>query len=194
MVVEDESGRLSEEGRRKLGVVEKNAVKMGELVDELLTLARLSRAGLARQPVDMGRLAASVASELKTAYPEGTVEVGGLPPATGDETLVRQALVNLIDNGLKYSSRSPAPRVEVGWNAAESAYFVRDNGVGFDMAYAGKLFGTFERLHAETEFPGSGIGLAIVKRVIERHGGRAWARGAEGEGATFYFTLPSQPG
>jgi PAS domain S-box-containing protein len=194
MVVEDESGRLSEEGRRKLGVVERNAVRMGELVDELLTLARLSRAGLARQPVDMGRLAASVASELKTAYPEGTVEVGELPPATGDETLVRQALVNLIDNGLKYSSRSPAPRVEVGWNAAERAYFVRDNGVGFDMAYAGKLFGTFERLHAETEFPGSGIGLAIVKRVIERHGGRAWARGAEGEGATFYFTLPSQPG
>jgi PAS domain S-box-containing protein len=189
MVVEDEAGNLSTEGRRKLGVVEKNAVKMGELVDELLTLARLSRAGLARQPVDLGRLAATVARELRPAYPDATLEIGALPPATGDETLLRQALVNLIDNALKFSSNSPAPRVEVGWSAENRAYFVRDNGVGFDMAYAGKLFGTFERLHAETEFPGSGIGLAIVKRVLERHGGRAWARGAEGEGATFYFTL-----
>ncbi len=193
MVNEDEGERLSAEGRRKLGVVEANARKMGILVDDLLALARLSQAKLRRERLDMQALAVSVAEELGPASPRARVDVAGLPPAQGDATLVRQALFNLVDNALKYSSRAAEPRVEIGWSEEARAYFVRDNGVGFDMAYAGKLFGTFERLHPETEFPGSGIGLAIVKRVLERHGGRVWAEGAPEAGATFYFTLPSQP-
>jgi PAS domain S-box-containing protein len=191
MVVEDEGRNLSAEGRRMLSVVEANALKLGQLVDDLLRLARLSRSVFQPRRVDLRALALSLAKQLRSRWPGAAVEVFELPEARADPTLIRQALVNLIDNALKFSSKAPAPRVEVGWSAEEGAYFVRDNGVGFDMAYAGKLFGTFERLHAETEFPGSGIGLAIVKRVLERHGGRAWARGAEGEGATFYFALPS---
>jgi light-regulated signal transduction histidine kinase (bacteriophytochrome) len=131
----------------------------------------------------------AVIEELRPLYPGAEVVIGELPPATGDATLVRQVLANLLDNALKYSSKAAAPRVEVGWSAPERAYFVRDNGVGLDMAYADKLFRAFERLHAEANFPGHGIGLAIAKRAVERHGGRIWASGAVGAGATFCFTL-----
>jgi light-regulated signal transduction histidine kinase (bacteriophytochrome) len=117
--------------------------------------------------------------------------LGPLPAAMADETLLRQALVNLLDNAFKYSAKAPSPRVEVGWAADERAYYVRDNGVGFDMAYAPKLFRAFERLHSDAEFEGTGIGLAIVKRVIDRHGGRIWAESAPGAGTTMRFTLPA---
>ncbi|MDW8469824.1 MAG: ATP-binding protein [Burkholderiales bacterium] len=189
MVIEDEGERLSPEGRRMLGVIEDNARRLGALVDDLLTLARVSRAELARAPLDLAALARAVAAELEPRYPGAELAIAPLPPAEGDATLVRQALVNLLDNALKYSARAERPRVEVGWDAAAQAYFVRDNGVGFDMAYAGKLFRPFERLHAPSEYAGTGIGLAIVKRVVERHGGRVWAEAAPGAGATFWFTL-----
>ncbi|MGQ0510826.1 MAG: PAS domain-containing sensor histidine kinase [Betaproteobacteria bacterium] len=188
MVIEDESGRLSEDGRRKLEVVEANARRMGMLVDDLLQLARVNRSELRREPLDMGALAASVAAELGPLQPRARLEVATLPGANGDPVLVRQALANLVDNALKYSARAAAPRVEVGWDGAEGAWFVRDNGIGFDMAHAKKLFDTFERLHGEA-FEGTGIGLAIVRRVAERHGGRVWAEAAPGQGAAFYFTL-----
>jgi PAS domain S-box-containing protein len=189
MVIEDEGERFSAEGQRMLAVVEKNAVRMGELVDDLLTLARVSRAGLARTDLDVERLARALAAELAPRYAASEIAIAALPRAEGDETLLRQALLNLMDNALKYSARAERPRVEVGWDAAAGAYFVRDNGVGFDMAYAGKLFRPFERLHPEAEFSGTGIGLAIVRRVIERHGGRVWAESAPGAGAVFRFTL-----
>ena len=189
MVAKDESDRLSDEGRRKLGVVESNANKMSMLVDDLLALSRLSRAVLAEQEVDLRALAKSAAEELRLHYPRASLEIGKLPAAGGDPTLLRQALLNLIGNALKYSSKVEAPRVEVGWTAADAAWFVRDNGAGFDMRYSDKLFGTFERLHSDAEFPGTGVGLAIVKRIVERHGGRVWATGEPGNGATFYFTL-----
>jgi light-regulated signal transduction histidine kinase (bacteriophytochrome) len=162
---------------------------MGQLVDGLLRLARVNRAAQRRERLDLAALASAAAAELLPAYPRSRVDVGPLPLAKGDPMLLRQALANLIDNGLKFSARAEAPRVEVGWSGDESAWYVRDNGVGFDMRYAQKLFGTFERLHTERDFGGTGIGLAIVKRVIERHRGRVWAQAAPGEGATFYFTL-----
>ena len=189
MVAKDEADRLSDEGRRKLGVVEANANKMSMLVDDLLALSRLTRTVLAQQDVDLRAMAATAAEELRQQYPRALVEIGRLPLANGDPTLLRQMLVNLIDNALKYSSKVEAPRVEAGWDAAQGAWFVRDNGAGFDMRYAAKLFGTFERLHTDAEFPGTGVGLAIVKRIAERHGGRVWATGEPGKGATFYFTL-----
>ncbi len=188
MVIEDEGERLSAEGRRKLQVVEANARRMGMLVDDLLQLARVNRSALQREPLDMAALAAALAAELGPQHPRARIEVGALPAATGDAVLVRQALANLLENALKYSARAAAPRVELGWDGAAGAWFVRDNGIGFDMAHAKKLFNAFERLHGE-EFEGTGIGLAIVRRVAERHGGRVWAEAAPGKGAAFYFTL-----
>ena len=159
------------------------------LVDDLLALSRLTRAVLVEQEVDIAAMAGFAVDELRLQYPRATIEIGRLPVAGGDPTLLRQMLINLIGNALKYSSKVEAPRVEVGWDAEQGAWFVRDNGAGFDMRYAEKLFGTFERLHADAEFPGTGVGLAIVKRIVERHGGRVWAIGEPGKGATFYFTL-----
>ena len=189
LVVEAEGDALTEEGRRKLAVVEGNALKMGRLVDALLTQASLGRRELVRKPLDMNAKAASVADELKSSYPAARLEIGPLPVAHGDAIQLRQVFTNLIGNALKYSSRVAHPLITIGWSDAERAFFVRDNGAGFDMAYVGKLFGTFERLHTEAEFEGTGIGLAIVKRIVERHGGRTWADGEPGRGATFYFTL-----
>ncbi len=193
MLLEDEAARLSEEGRRHLGRVERNAVRMGELIDDLLALARVNRADVRRRPVDIAALAAAIAKDLQAAHPGTTVEIGAMPGADCDATLLRQALVNLLDNAFKFSSRSDAPRIETGWSDSEQAYYVRDNGVGFDMQFADQLFGTFQRLHDGAQFEGTGIGLAIVKRVLDRHGGRAWATSAPGAGATFYFQLGGEP-
>ncbi len=193
ILVEDEGERLSDEGRRLLAVVDRNATRMGELIDDLLTLARLSRQPLVRVRVDMDAAAVSVLSELAPLYPGARIEVEPVPYTFGDPTLLRQALFNLFDNALKYSSREPEPRVEFGWGGEENAYYVRDNGVGFDMAHAAKLFGTFQRLHTDRDFPGTGIGLAIVKRVLERHGGGIRAQSEPGAGSTFWITLPAEP-
>jgi PAS domain S-box-containing protein len=191
LLAEDEGPRLSAKGREMLGVVEHNTRRMGELIDALLMLARVSRTEIRRADLEVAGLAASVVEELRSAYPPTALVIGALPAARGDAALVRQALANLIENALKYSAQAAAPRVEVGWSDRDAAYYVRDNGVGFDMAQAGQLFVAFQRLHADAGFAGSGIGLAIVERVIRRHGGRVWAQSAPGAGATFYFTLPA---
>ncbi len=191
MAIEDEGERLSAEGRRQLSVVEASARRMGDLVDALLSLSRINRATLKRERVNMRALADAVCAELQPQYPATDLDVGDLPPGTGDATLLRQVLANLVGNALKYSARAEMPRVEVGWSDRLEAWTVRDNGVGFDMAYAGKLFGTFERLHSEKEFEGTGIGLAIVKRIVERHGGKVGAEGTPGGGAMFWFSLPA---
>jgi PAS domain S-box-containing protein len=189
MVAVDEGPRLSAEGRRQLGVIERNAVRMGELVDDLLSLARLSRSPLKRSLLNIEQMARTIAADLQPRYPAAEFAVGPMPTMSGDATMVRQLLVNLLDNAFKYSSKSGMPRVEIGWAAVERAYFVRDNGVGFDMIYADKLFQPFERLHAEAEFEGTGVGLAIVKRVVERHRGKVRVQSAPGRGTTFWFTL-----
>jgi signal transduction histidine kinase len=190
---EDYGARLDDEGRRLLGVVRGEAGRMGELIDDLLALSRTGRQAMHSARVDMNGLVREVLGELRGEFPAAQVALAPLPPATGDRVLLRQVWANLIGNALKYSSRSPAPRVEVGAreDGAETEYWVRDNGAGFDPRYAGKLFAVFQRLHDADEFPGTGVGLAIVQRVVTRHGGRVAAEGKPGEGARFCFTLPA---
>jgi light-regulated signal transduction histidine kinase (bacteriophytochrome) len=190
MLQEDYAGRLDDEGRRLLGVVRENATRMGRLIDDLLAFSRLSRQAPARQPLDMTQLAQEVAAELGKG---ARIDIAQLPPAHGDRALVRQVWANLIGNALKYSAKRADARVEIGGSeaAGESIYWVRDNGVGFDMRYVHKLFGVFQRLHRADEFDGTGVGLAIVQRVVARHGGRVSAESAPGQGARFEFALPT---
>jgi PAS domain S-box-containing protein len=171
--------------------VRANVARMAELIDDLLAFARIGRRELEFVDVDMGALARAVLEELRPSYPQATVRIDDLPMVQGDATLLRQVLVNLIGNALKFSSRAEQPLVEVGWIAShgDCIFHVRDNGVGFSMEYAHKLFGVFQRLHGPTEFEGTGVGLAIVQRSIQRHGGRVWAEGEPGKGAVFYFVL-----
>ncbi|MEO8719402.1 MAG: ATP-binding protein, partial [Burkholderiales bacterium] len=192
MLQEDFAERLGDEGARQLGVVRDEARRMSLLIDDLLAFSRVGRQAMRTARIDMAELARDVAAELASEYPQAEVQVGELPPLAADPALLRQVLVNLIGNALKYSSKHPAPRVAVGGSAdgAQAEYWVQDNGAGFDERYAHKLFGVFQRLHGAHEFPGTGVGLAIVQRVVARHGGRVWAAGKRGEGARFSFALP----
>ncbi len=192
LLIDSEGERLTQEGRGLLDRVMKASVRMGELIDDFLDFSRVGRAELTRQKVDMGRLVAEVVSDLRVPYPDTRISVGLLPPAYGDPRLLRQVWVNLIGNALKFSSHSNEPRVDIGVTQVRGQvhYYVSDNGIGFDMNYADKLFGVFQRLHASREFEGTGIGLAIVKRIVERHLGEVAAEGAPGQGATISFTIP----
>ncbi len=191
MLEEDYGASLDEEGRRLLSVVRQSSARMGRLIDDLLQFSRLGRQEPAKQPVDMAGLAREVAAELGSAS-SAAIEIGELPRATADRALMRQVWANLVGNALKYSGKRADPRIEVGGReeGAESLYWVRDNGVGFDMRYADKLFGVFQRMHSQDEFEGTGVGLATVQRIIRRHGGRIWAESKLGQGTTFYFSLP----
>jgi PAS domain S-box-containing protein len=184
---------LDDEGRRLLKIVQDAAARMALLIDELLKFTALGRKALAKAPVDMTALAREVATEqLEHAATEADLRVEELPAAHGDATLLRQVWENLISNALKYSSgRTPAV-VRVGGKAEtdQIIFFVEDNGVGFNMKHYDKLFRVFQRLHHADEFPGTGVGLAIVERIVTRHGGRVWANGALNEGAVFSFALP----
>lgn len=192
-ILREEAGeRLSEDGRRYLATIDASAQQMGRLVDALLELVRTSRHAIAGAPLDMNAIAREVCVLLTAEFPAARVLLHELPPAAGDATLVRQVLVNLVGNALKYSSQAASPEVVIG-SAADAAgrcwYTVRDNGIGFDMRYADKLFKPFERLHADPGFQGTGIGLALASLIVHRHGGRIEAESAPGEGATFRFTL-----
>ena len=191
MLEEDYAERLDEEGRRLLAVVRQSSARMGQLIDDLLNFSRLGRQEPSRQPVDMTGLAREVAAELRERS-NASIEIGELPRATVDRALMRQVWTNLVGNALKYSGKRADARVEIGGkrNGRENLYWVRDNGVGFDMRYADKLFGVFQRLHRADEFEGTGVGLAIVQRVVGRHGGRVWAESKPGDGACFHFSLP----
>ena len=191
MLEEDYAERLDEEGRRLLSVVRQSSTRMGQLIDDLLQVSRLGRQEPARQPVDMAGLAREVAAELKNGS-SAAIEIGELPRATVDRALMRQVWANLVGNALKYSGKRDDARIEIGGrrDAGENVYWVRDNGVGFDMRYVDKLFGVFQRLHRSEEFEGTGVGLAIVQRVVGRHGGRVWAESKPGDGACFHFALP----
>jgi PAS domain S-box-containing protein len=190
---EDYGARLDGEARGYIERVRRATHRMGQIIDDLLQLARLARGELRSEAVDMTALAGEVDAALRAAEPEREVEFEAAPGlrAVGDSRMLRLVLENLLGNAWKYTSRQPRARIEFGTanGAGEPVFFVRDDGAGFDMTYAGKLFGAFQRLHNASEFPGSGIGLATVARVVERHGGRAWGEGAPGRGATFYFTL-----
>ncbi len=189
ILLQDYAPHLDADGQRHLQRVRANAQRMGQLIDDLLEFSRLSRQALRKQTVDPAALARQVLDDLKPDYAHRPVEivVGDLSACEADPALLRQVWANLIGNALKYSSQREPARVEVGWR--DGAYFVRDNGVGFDMRYADKLFRVFQRLHSAEEFDGTGVGLAIVQRIVHRHGGRIWAEAEVGQGATFYFTL-----
>ncbi|HVY06824.1 MAG TPA: CHASE3 domain-containing protein [Burkholderiales bacterium] len=196
---EDYGQQFDDEGRRLLAVIRENSQRMGMLIDDLLAFSRLGRQALSIQPVDMTALAnASLADALTSggAGPRPEIAVAALPGAMGDPVLLKQVWINLLSNAVKYSGKRDAPRVEVGFRQRTDedefvTYFVKDNGVGFDMRYYDKLFGVFQRLHRIEEFAGTGVGLAIVHRLVTRHGGRVWAEAEIDKGATFYFTLPA---
>jgi PAS domain S-box-containing protein len=190
---ERHADELSAEGRRLLARVEASAAHMGKLINSLLELARAGQRPLQREAVDMAALAAEVAREaVEQAGRPAALVLAGAPVARADRVLIRQAWVNLIDNAIKYSRGTPQARIEIGGvrNAGHLEYHVRDNGAGFDPRYASRLFGVFQRLHPESEFEGTGVGLALVARIVHRHGGEVFAEGAPGQGATFRFTLP----
>jgi PAS domain S-box-containing protein len=192
-LLEDYGERLDAQGNQYLDHVRSEAQRMGHLIDDLLHLSRVGRAQLAPRAVDLTALANSIIARLKETAPERQVEFCVAPhlKCRGDAALLEIALTNLLDNAVKFTAHSPRARVEFGQTVYEGkpAFFVRDNGAGFDMAFAGMLFEPFQRLHKHSEFPGTGIGLATVQRVIHRHGGDIWAEGGVGAGATIYFTL-----
>ncbi|MBT9463002.1 PAS domain-containing protein [Hydrogenophaga sp.] len=190
VIAEEEGEGLSENGRQMFERIARSSRNMGQMITDMLELLRVVQVELVAQPVPMASLASTVADALAPQVPNTRIDVGDLPDALGDATLLRQVLSNLLDNALKYSRHQTEPVVSVGFDAEAGAYFVRDNGMGFDMARANKLFGLFQRLHAGTDVPGMGVGLAIVARIIERHNGTIWAESAPGQGACFWFRVP----
>jgi PAS domain S-box-containing protein len=194
MIEEDYRELLDAEGRRYLSVIRDNSKRMGALIDDLLEFSRLGRLPVVNHDINVRMLVQEVVKELLHAHREAAprIEIGELPAAHGDRGLLRQVWCNLIANAIKYSSKSPHPAIWIAGEqtAEENSYSVRDNGVGFDMAYVEKLFGVFQRLHRADEFNGTGVGLAIVQRVVTRHGGRVWAEGRLNGGAVFSFALP----
>ncbi len=192
-LLEDYGDALDEQGRQYLDRVRSETQRMGQLIDDMLQLSRVTRAEMRQEPVDLSALAQALAARLQETEPGRPVEFiiqAGLS-ARGDASLLEAVLSNLLSNAFKFTSRRALARIEFGQAEAhgQRAFFVRDNGAGFDMAYAQKLFGVFQRLHKASEFPGTGIGLATVQRVIHRHGGRVWAESIVNQGAAFYFTL-----
>ncbi len=198
IVVEDYAARLDDEGLRLFGVIRANAARMSQLIDGLLVYSRTGRGEMQLTRLDMKEMVRSVFAQI-VGEPAQRAKigftVGDFPAAEGDAALVRQVWMNLLSNAVKFSALEERPVIEVegALEGNQAVYHVRDNGVGFDMQYAGKLFGVFQRLHPASEYEGTGIGLALVRRIVARHGGRVWAEGGVGQGATFSFSLPAGP-
>jgi PAS domain S-box-containing protein len=192
-LLEDYAKKLDDQGKQYLGYIQESSDLMAQLIDDLLKLSRVTRSDMSRERVDLSATAGKIIEDLKKTEPREKVEVDIAPDITayGDRNLLQLALENLLGNAWKFSARAASPRIEMGVKEIDGrrAYFVRDNGVGFDMKYADKLFKPFQRLHKASEFAGTGIGLATVQRIVRRHGGEVWAESRPGEGATFYFTL-----
>ncbi len=195
MVVEDYSERLDDEGRRMLGVIRSETQRMGRLIDDLLAFSRLGRQQMELEEIDMREIAQAVFDEQVAQEPAGRnfhLVIRDLPPVRATATMIRQVWVNLIGNAIKFTKGRDPAEIEIGAMEGEDGvpvYYVKDNGAGFDMRFADKLFGVFQRLHSAEEFPGTGVGLALVQRIVHRHGGTIWAQGEVDRGATFYFTI-----
>jgi PAS domain S-box-containing protein len=193
IVLRDHAAALPAEGQRYLGLVREGAQQMARLIDDLLTFAKTARQPIDKRKIALKKLVNECLEEFKNDIANRKVEfaVGSLPDCEADPALLKQVLVNLLGNAVKYTRKQPLAKIEVGFRSdkGEQVIYVKDNGVGFDMKYAGKLFGVFQRLHHKGEFEGTGVGLAIVQRVVHRHGGRVWAEAEPDKGATFYFTL-----
>ena len=194
MLVGEHAAKLDAEGLRLLQVVCDNTTLMHHLIDDLLALSRLGRLQIRKSVINLTAMVRQIFDQLRTQTPERDLRltVGDLPPALGDQSLLNQVMMNLLGNAVKFTKSRETAVIEVGGRTEgkEDIYYVKDNGVGFDERYADKLFGVFQRLHDGEEFEGTGVGLSIVKRIVQRHGGRVWAEGKVGEGATFYFALP----
>ena len=198
MLVREASPQLPAAARRHVEIVMEASRQMGTLIDDLLAFSKMGRIGMQETRIDLTELATTVRGELAASAPERVVEwtIGPLPRVVGDPALIRLVLVNLLGNAFKYTRGREPARIEFGSQGVDqgrAVLFIRDNGAGFDMKYAHKLFGVFQRLHRMDEFEGTGIGLATVRRIVARHGGRTWAEGAVGSGATFSFTLALAP-
>ena len=195
ILLKDFGPQLPEEAQRLINVVVSSAAQMTQMIDGLLKFCRLGREAMVRQPINPTDLARQAVGDLRRDQRNNRVkvEIGDLPGCVGDPRLLNQVFVNLLSNAFKFTTQTENPVVEIGCEQknGENVYFVRDNGIGFEMEYADKLFGVFQRLHSEEEFEGHGVGLSIVHRIIERHGGRIWAEAEPNKGATFLFTLPN---
>lgn len=191
ILLEDYGDKFDEEGRQRLGTIQQNVNKMNNLIDSLLKLSKLGRKKVEKSVIDVTKLVQGLIREVDNSG-SAEIKMTSLIPARADAALLSQVWVNLLSNAIKYSSKTENPQVEIGSNnhGNEIVYYVKDNGAGFNMQYADRLFGVFQRLHRESDFEGTGIGLAIVHRIIDQHGGRVWAEGKVNEGATFYFSLP----
>jgi hypothetical protein len=193
IVLNEYMDSLNEDCRSCVSKIDSNAKHMGELIAGLLEFSKMSGKELAVSRIDMREMVEEVCNE--TLAPEKNrkirIQIGELPAAAGDALLIRQVWFNLISNAVKYSGKKETAEIEIGFNSQENYFFVKDNGDGFDMQYYHKLFGFFQRLHSQQEFQGNGVGLTIIQKIIARHGGKIWAEGKVGEGATFYFTLSS---
>jgi two-component system sensor histidine kinase/response regulator len=198
MLQEDFAAQLGPEGARQIGVIRSGSQRMDQLIVGLLEFSRAGRQSLDVSLIDMGMLAEAAAAEVMALYtgPAPRLEIADLPPVTGDIAVIRQVWCNLIGNALKYSAKNPRPWIRINGRveSGEAIYEVQDNGAGFDMRYVDKLFGVFQRLHRSEDFTGTGVGLAIVHRIISRHGGRIWAESTPGSGACFRFALPTAQG
>ncbi len=192
-LIEDFADTLEPEAARLLGIVRRNSVRMGRLMDDLLSFSRLLRQPLEKRRVEPAAIVRRILSDgdAKWANRDVAIEVGALPPCDADPALLTRLYVNLIDNAMKFTANTDKPRVEIGSRDEDgrTVYFVADNGVGFDMAHAGKLFGVFQRLHRAEDFDGTGVGLAVAQRIVHRHGGAIWAKAVLGAGASFFFIL-----
>jgi PAS domain S-box-containing protein len=195
ILIEDYDKILDAEGRRICNVIQSNATKMGQLIDDLLSFSRLIRSEIHQSKIDMEKLVNNVLADFETFQDlsRKNIEVKSLPSVSGDPNMLKQVWINLIGNAIKYSSKNEQAHITIGsfFENGENVFFVKDNGVGFNMEYVHKLFGVFQRLHSTSEFEGTGVGLAIVQRIIKRHGGRVWAESEAGKGAVFYFSLPA---
>jgi two-component system sensor kinase len=196
ILLEDYNDQLDAEGKRLLNVVRSNTQRMSQLIDDILHFSRAGRTALTYSEIDMNELVHQVLEELKSSM-DGrnlTLNIAPLPLVNGDQAMLHQVIENLLTNAIKFTGSTINAHIEIGCKHedATTTFFVRDNGVGFDMQYVDKLFGVFQRLHGVTEFEGTGIGLAIAKRVINRHGGQIWAEAELNKGATFYFSLPDK--
>jgi PAS domain S-box-containing protein len=192
-ILQDHHTNLDEDPKRLFGNIQANAKRMGILIDDLLAFSKLGRRTVKMAPVNLNEVVSQVIKDLEQAGSSCTaITIGVLPSPEGDRALLYQAFLNLISNSIKYSGKKSAPEIGIGSleNEDEYVYYVKDNGAGFDMAYVHKLFGVFQRLHNEEDFEGTGVGLAIVHRIITKHGGKVWAEGQPGKGAIFYFSLP----
>jgi signal transduction histidine kinase len=193
LLIDEYNDDLPADGRRYVGLVRRNTQQMGRLIDGLLSFSRLGQLQLSKRTVAMQDLAAEAVTDAQAQQNGRVIEisVGALPPALADPMLVTQVLANLLSNGIKYTGEREVARIEIGsgQHMGHAVYFVRDNGVGFDMRHADKLFQVFQRLHRAEDYDGTGLGLALVARIVKRHGGQVWAEATPNEGATFYFTL-----